>query len=73
MTTEANELMSSVHTRIPVILHERDYERWLSREISEQPPVDLRRPFESEEYGIAPTNQLVGNTRNNAPEMLHSA
>ena len=31
VTTEANELMSKVHTRMPVILHPRDYDRWLSR------------------------------------------
>jgi hypothetical protein len=47
VTTEANKLMSSVHTRMPVILHSRDYDRWLSREETEQPPIDLLRPFES--------------------------
>lgn len=31
ITTEANELMSSIHTRMPVIFCERDWQRWLSR------------------------------------------
>ncbi|WP_263382255.1 SOS response-associated peptidase [Granulicella arctica] len=48
VTTEANELMSQIHTRMPVILHTRDYDRWLSREITEQPPTELLRPFESD-------------------------
>jgi len=43
VTTEANELMSSVHTRMPVILHPKDYTRWLTREVTERPPIDLLR------------------------------
>ena len=48
ITTDPNELMESIHTRMPVILHPRDYDRWLSREATEQPPIDLLRPYESE-------------------------
>jgi putative SOS response-associated peptidase YedK len=55
ITTEANELMSSVHNRMPVILHPRDYDRWLTREPGSaegighgQPPIDLLRPYESD-------------------------
>jgi putative SOS response-associated peptidase YedK len=73
VTTQANEMMSAVHTRMPVILHRRDYDHWLSREVTEQPPLDLLRPFESEEMQMSPANQGVGNVRNNGPEMLNSA
>ena len=69
ITTEANELLQTVHTRMPVILHPRDYARWLTRE-DERPPVDLLRPFDPEEMTKAPANPLVGNVRNNGPEML---
>ena len=48
LTTDANELMETIHTRMPVILHPKDFRRWLSREPSEQPPVDLLRPFEAD-------------------------
>jgi putative SOS response-associated peptidase YedK len=72
ITTDANELTSSVHSRMPVILHPKDYSRWLERE-SERPPVDLLRPFESEAMAATPCNPLVGNVRNNGPEMLNSA
>ena len=71
VTTEANELMSSVHTRMPVILHPRDYSRWLERD-SERPPLDLLRPFKSESMAAQPCNPLVGNVKNNGPEMLNS-
>lgn len=73
ITTEANEMMSQIHTRMPVILHPGDYDRWLSREITDQPPIDLMRPFESEDMSMTPANRLVGNIRNNGPEMLNSA
>lgn len=43
MTTKANEVMAPGHTRMPIILHESEYSRWLDREVSEQPSVDLLR------------------------------
>jgi putative SOS response-associated peptidase YedK len=64
VTTEANELMSEVHTRMPVILHPRDYDRWISREVTDQPPIDLLRPYESDEMEKHPANPLVGNVKN---------
>ena len=30
ITTDSNELMESIHNRMPVILHRRDYERWMA-------------------------------------------
>lgn len=72
VTTEANELMSTVHTRMPVLLHPRDYERWLCSE-DERPPVDLLRPYESSAMRASACNPMVGNVKNNGPEMLNSA
>src|SRR5271163_4159187 len=69
ITTEANELASDVIDRMPVILHPKDYERWLERD-SERPPIDLLRPFESEEMVKWACNPLVGSVKNNGPEML---
>jgi putative SOS response-associated peptidase YedK len=70
ITTEANELMSEVHTRMPVILHEQDWARWLDRTVTDQPPIDLLRPYESALMEMHPCNPLVGNVKNNGPEML---
>ncbi len=72
VTTEANELMSAVHTRMPVILLPRDYARWLDRTPNERQPVDLLRPFDSEAMQSSACNPLVGNPRNNGPEMLEA-
>ena len=73
VTTEANELMSRIHPRMPVILHPRDYERWLEREKTERMPLDLLRTFESDEMEMFEANSKVGNVRNNGPEMMRAA
>jgi putative SOS response-associated peptidase YedK len=73
VTTEANELMSQIHTRMPVILKERDWARWLDRTPTDQPPLDLLRPYDSEAMVMHACNPLVGNVRNNGPEMLHGS
>lgn len=72
ITTEANELMAPIHNRMPVILHPPDYKRWLDRnnDFPELPPIDLLRTYPTEEMQASPCNPLVGNVRNNGPEML---
>lgn len=70
ITTAANELMARIHDRMPVILQPRDYDRWLQREVTPQPPIDLLRPLEAQDMEMRPANPAVGNVRNNGPEML---
>ena len=70
ITTFANELTGKVHDRMPMILHPRDYDRWLDRGETVQSPTDLLRPYEAEEMQADPCNPAVGNVRNNGPEML---
>ena len=74
VTTEANELMAQIpHPRMPVILHARDYDRWLDREEAERLPLDLLQPFEAEAMAMYKANPKVNNVRNNGPEMLRIA
>ena len=73
VTTEANELMARIHPRMPVILHSRDYDRWLDREEHEQLPIDLLRPFDSDALEMYEANPKVNNARNNGPELLKRA
>ena len=75
LTTDPNELMQSIHNRMPVILEQRDQERWLDpggRESGEgaRPPVDLLRPYPAEKMQAWQVSQRVGNVRNNDPELL---
>jgi len=70
LTTEANELLASIHDRMPVILEPRDYARWMEPATVERLPVDLMRPFPAEKLAAWPVSDRVGNVRNNDPELL---
>jgi len=45
ITCDPNGLMEPFHDRMPVILHPRDYDRWLAPAGASQLPVDLLRPY----------------------------
>jgi putative SOS response-associated peptidase YedK len=70
ITTDPNELMQTLHNRMPVILHRQGYERWLASADPAQLPVDLLKPFPAEEMKAWPVSQDVGNVRNNRPELV---
>ena len=72
ITTEANELMAPIHDRMPGILHARGDDRWIDREVTDQPPVDLLSPLPADEREAFEVSKDVGNVRNNSPELLNS-
>jgi putative SOS response-associated peptidase YedK len=72
LTTDPNELMEPIHNRMPVILAARDYSRWLDPGDPVRPPVDLLRPFPTEEMVAWPVSDRVGNVRNNDPQLLEA-
>jgi putative SOS response-associated peptidase YedK len=70
ITTDPNELMESLHDRMPVILEPHDYERWMAPADPAHLPVDLLRPFDARQMRAWPVNQDVGSVRNNRPELV---
>ena len=70
ITTAPNELTGQVHNRMPVILHERDYDEWLLRE--GPAPVQLLKSFPADQMSMTPVSKDVGNVRNDHPELLNS-
>ena len=70
ITTEPNELMSSIHNRMPVILSEASYEQWLDPTAPIEPLKELLRSCPSEELHAYPVSHLVNSPRNNAPQLL---
>jgi len=70
ITTDPNELMAPIHTRMPVIVPRKDYGRWMAPADPAQLPVDLLRPFPAEEMKAWKVSSAVGNTRNNNPDLL---
>lgn len=64
LTTAANEMMKTIHDRMPVILQPDDYELWLNRNMHN--PHELQRlynPFQSDLLTAYPVPELVNNTR----------
>lgn len=66
VTTEANELVSKLHDRMPVVIAPEDRERWLS----DPDPSDLLRPYPADRMTMWPVSQLVNSPKNDAAELL---
>lgn len=71
ITTEPNELMEPIHNRMPVILHTRDYAKWL--ETSPQTPdslLPLIKSYPADEMSAYPVSTLVNKPSNDKPELV---
>jgi putative SOS response-associated peptidase YedK len=71
ITTAPNELMESIHDRMPVIVHPRDYGKWLdpAPQTSEtlQPII---KPYPAEAMDAYPVSTLVNSTANDEPQLV---
>jgi putative SOS response-associated peptidase YedK len=71
LTTQPNELMSSLHNRMPVILHPKDYDLWLSPEVQQAELLQpLLRPYPSEEMEAYPISRFVNSPGNDGPKCI---
>ncbi len=68
ITTAANELVSEIHDRMPVIIPPVAYERWLST--MEPDARDLLVPFPSEPMRIWPISTRVNKPENDDEQVL---
>ena len=71
ITTEPNELTNLIHNRMPVILHPRDYAKWLDP--SPQAPDRLKpllKPFSADLMDAYPVSPLVNTPANDKPELV---
>ena len=71
ITTEPNELTGIIHNRMPVILHPRDYAKWLNP--SPQTPDQLKpllKPFAADLMDAYPVSTLVNTPANDRPELV---
>jgi putative SOS response-associated peptidase YedK len=73
ITTDPNEVVQPMHDRMPVIIPERDYDRWLQPGNPARPPVDLLRPFSASQMTAWKVGSAVGNVRNDSPDLIEPA
>jgi len=71
ITTEPNDLVKPLHSRMAVILDEEDYDLWLS---PDELPADalkpLLRPYSSERMNVYEVSTLVNKPTNDVPECI---
>ncbi|MCV7099626.1 SOS response-associated peptidase [Mycobacterium palustre] len=69
ITTDAPGELAEIHDRMPLVVPERDWDRWLTPDA----PVDeelLTRPPDVRGIRMREVSTLVNNVRNNGPELL---
>lgn len=72
ITTDANQVMTPIHNRMPVILEEADWPLWLG-ETGGRDLAELLRPAANDVLRLWPVSRAVSNVRNNGPELLEQA
>lgn len=71
ITTSANEIVSGVHERMPVILSRDDHALWLSDDERRQDErFELLRPYPAEEMNSYKVSTLVNSPKNDSPELI---
>ena len=71
LTTEANELLTGYHDRMPVILRPEDYDLWLDVGVrSAERLLPLLRPFPREEMTTYAVSLMVNNPSNDTPRCV---
>jgi putative SOS response-associated peptidase YedK len=64
VTTSPNALMAPIHDRMPVILAQRDYARWLDRQVPGEEVAGLLRPYAEQDMAAVAVSTRVNSPRN---------
>ena len=71
LTCGPSKAMGELHDRMPVILGENDWPKWLGEEpASEQELLALLKSCPDAALKIWLVNKMVGNVRNNGPQLI---
>jgi putative SOS response-associated peptidase YedK len=71
VTTAPNELMATIHTRMPAILRPEDEAAWLDPQLADaQQVMALVRPYPTECMQAYPVASLVNSWENEGPELI---
>ena len=71
ITTEPNELMSTIHDRMPVIFKPEDEKIWLDHTISDSKQLNkLLRPLPADLMEAYEASGFVNSPKNNSPDLI---
>lgn len=73
LTTEANELLGTLHDRMPVILPQHAWHAWLDLELQDPQALEqLLVPFQDAPLRMDAVSSKVNNVRNESPDCIAS-
>lgn len=72
ITTKANELLATIHTRMPVILPPELYDFWLDEDSREPELKDILTPFPASEMKSHAVSYEVNDVKNEGEHLLRS-
>ncbi len=70
ITTAANELMRSIHDRMPLILNEKSLMAWIDPGTAQEDVAAVLAPYSSEKMKAYAVSSWVNNSRHDGPECL---
>jgi len=71
ITTDANEFMTPIHNRMPVILHRQDYAQWLDpKEVRAESLLPLLKGYEADEMTAYEVSRAVNTPSIDEPELI---
>ena len=70
ITTDANQLISKIHDRMPVILSRKDETAWLDPDLGIIQALKMLRPYPAKEMKMYPVSTLVNNPKNDLPQVI---
>lgn len=71
LTTEANDLLTKIHDRMPVILSEDEVSEWLSDETNIDDLINIMSPYSADLMEMHTISDKINNPRNNFKELLN--
>jgi putative SOS response-associated peptidase YedK len=70
LTTSPNELLKSIHDRMPVILTDETAKQWIDESLSGEQAVALCQTFPAAEMNGYPVSAAVNSAKNDGPECI---
>jgi putative SOS response-associated peptidase YedK len=69
ITTDANQLIATIHDRMPVILLPQDEKVWLNPHLDIAKAMNMLRPYPADDMKMYPVSALVNNPKNDLPQV----
>jgi putative SOS response-associated peptidase YedK len=73
VTTKPNELVATIHNRMPAILRPEDELKWLDPSVAPAEAQTCLEPIEPDKLKAYPVNPLVNSWENEGPELVQPA